>query len=196
MSMPAEHDPLRDPPPLPPAESDYQDGTNPDPAPPPLPALEPPPQPTTMYMSARDLPSAPPPPRSNFLPIVLGLLGAGTIAAAGFFPLLQLETAAGTKWPQELPLKEQWIKIAVWVVAGTAGFFTLVRLFVTYWALALGTLATAGATFAFVYLVKPQGGAVQAFLPGLGLYLLAAGGGVLLLGALAHLANRPPRYPY
>ena len=191
MSMPDELDPSPTPPPLPPLESDYSHGTVPGPEVPP-PAFEPP---TTMYQPSRDFPASRPR-GSIFLPTVLGLLGAGIIAAAGFFPLLQLETTAGTKWPQELPLREQWIKIAVWVVAGTTAFFTLVRLFVTFWALALGTLATAGATFAFVLLVKPQGGAVQAFRPGLGLYLLAVGGGVLLLGAFTHLANRPPRYPY
>lgn len=203
MSTPSEHDPFRDPPPLPPtaipgADSKSESSTLSDsegavtaPETPELSSVlavapAPPVWPTTMSSRAY----------SKKLPFLLGLLGGAVLAIAGFFPVLELQQAASVKWPQELPLREQWIRIAIWVVAGTTLLFSLIRLFVTFWALGLGTLATAGATFAFINLVKPQGSAVQAFLPGFGLYLLAGGGAVLLLAAIADRATRPPRYSF
>jgi hypothetical protein len=203
MSTPSEHDPFHDPPPLP---STAETG-----------AVNKPESSTFSDSEGTGLPSealafasvpaiAPAPPvwatavssqaYSKKLPLLLGLLGGAVLAVAGYFPVLELQQAEGVKWPQELPLREQWIQIAVWVVAGTTVLFSLIRLFVTFWALGLGTLATAGTTFAFIHFVKPQGGAVQAFLPGFGLYLLTAGGAVLLLAAITDRATRPPRYSY
>ncbi|HMP01865.1 MAG TPA: hypothetical protein PKD86_06555 [Gemmatales bacterium] len=140
--------------------------------------------------------SAPPPRSSGAVSVFMGLLATVAFVAAGFYPLLELVTSPDAVSPQELPFKEDWIRIAIWVLAGSTAFFTFLRLFVCYWALALGTLLTSGAAFAFVFLVKPQGSAVSSLAPGLGLYLLAAGGAVLLLGAVAARAAQPPRYTY
>lgn len=203
MSTPREHDPFRDPPPLP--STTEANGTGGS-APAAMSDSEATGGPVEASAVSDGPAVAPAPPLwtntvasqaySKTLPLLLGLLGGAVLAIAGYFPVLELQQAAGVKWPQELPLREQWIRIAIWVVAGTTVLFSLIRLFVTFWALGLGTLATAGVTFAFIHFVKPQGGAVQAFLPGLGLYLLAAGGAVLLLAAIADRAARPPRYAY
>lgn len=179
MSDPNERDFRTEPPPI-----------RPEPlAPGPLP-LEPTPSAGPAAWTYQGPPPGPPGPSFirlafTLLCMLLGLGAAGLIGAAGWFPFIeQTVTPAPGGFVLEDPFAGQWVKIAIYALAGVTALFALLRLFFTFFILSVGAWGMAGFAYWLLFLktLGPLAAETQAaFKPGYGMIALGAGGVVLLV---------------
>jgi hypothetical protein len=142
-------------------------------------------------------PSAPPAPSlaKSVLAMLLGLAGAGLVAAGAHYPMIQQTGAPPPGFNLNNPFEGLWLKVAIYLIAGVAALFALQRHFFTFSILSLGALATAGVAYYMLFFKMLGAAPVEAraaFQPGLGIICLGAGGIVLLVAFFL----RPRRVRY